>query len=194
MSELFRKTFVDYLYDPDNRPTAEEWEKQLIRTEGRLLPCSNLDCPAGSFVWDESNYDRKRNRFVCPFCGNTLTEPVLTIAVREHSDDRRWKWRIVTTSTKTRPLLRWELGGFLASDRSRLMGDQLEDECLLEPVAEIYYSGGCFNLRNQSGGDLIYVRSGEKKILSTGAAIALIKDDYFRKIDNRVFHVLGVIG
>ena len=194
MSELFKKTFEDYLFDPDNRPTAEEWEKQIIRTEGRLLPCANLDCPAGSFIWDESNYDCKQNRLVCPFCGTALTEPVFTMSVIDRSDYKRWKWIIATPSSKTRPILRWELGGFDNINRSKLVGDQLEDESLVEPVAELFYTGNRFNLRNFSGADLIFIRNKEQKILADGESIVLIKDDAFYKVRDRVFHVLGVIG
>lgn len=194
MSELFMKTFEDYLFDPDNRPTAEEWEKQIIRTEGRLLPCANLDCPAGSFVWDKSNYDCKTNRLVCPFCGTALTEPVFTMSVIDRADYKRWKWIIATPSSKTRPILRWELGGFDTQNRSKLLGDQLENESLVEPVAELFYTGNRFNLRNFSGADLIFIRNKEQKILADGESIALIKDDAFYKVRDRVFHVLGVIG
>lgn len=194
MAELFRKTFEDYLYDPDNRPTAEEWEKNIIRTEGRLLPCENSDCPAGSFIWDEYNYDHKMNRFVCPFCGTPLLEQVFTMSVIEHSDNNRWKWIIATPTSKTRPILRWEMGGFDAANRSKLIGDQLEDESLTEPVAEIYYSGNRFRLRNFSGTDLIFVRNNERKILSDGESIELVKNDAFYKVTDRVFLVRGIVG
>lgn len=194
MSELFKKTFEDYLFDPDNRPTAEEWEKQIIRTEGRLLPCANLDCPAGSFILDESNYDCKQNRLVCPFCGTALTEPVFTMSVIDCSDFKRWKWIIATPSSKTRPILRWELGGFDTQNRSKLLGDQLEDADLLEPVAELFYSGNRFSLRNFSGTNLTFKRNKEEKILSDGETIALLKNDVFYKVRDRAFHVLGVIG
>lgn len=194
MAELFRKTFEDYLYDPDNRPTAEEWEKNIIRTEGRLLPCANSDCPAGAFIWDEYNYDHKMNRFVCPFCGTPLLEQVFTMSVIEHSDNNRWKWIIATPTSKTRPILRWEMGGFDAANRSKLIGDQLEDESLTEPVAEIYYSGNRFRLRNFSGTDLIFVRNNERKILSDGESIELVKNDAFYKVTDRVFLVRGIVG
>ncbi|MBQ7177794.1 MAG: hypothetical protein IJS08_10315, partial [Victivallales bacterium] len=194
MAELFRQAFDDYLFDPENRPTAEEWEKNLIRTEGRMMPCSNPSCLAGAFLWDEFNYDRSKQRFVCPFCGTAVSEKVLTICVIEHRDDKRWRWRIAVLANQTRKILRWEMGGYDPNNRAKFVGDQLEDESLLEPVAEISYSGGRFCFRNCTGADLFFIHNGIKKILSNGESTALGKDDCFYVVENRFFHVLGTIG
>ena len=63
LAELFRKAFIDSLHNPFNRPTAEEWERALIKTVDLIQPCSNSKCKAKFFVFDN------KNKPVCPFCG-----------------------------------------------------------------------------------------------------------------------------
>src|SRR5262245_42987608 len=41
LNDLFQRAFVKGLHAPDNRPSALEWVRGLIKTVDMLLPCSN---------------------------------------------------------------------------------------------------------------------------------------------------------
>lgn len=62
LAKLFERAFVDGVKDPSKRPLAEEWEKALMKTADRILPCSNKMCSAKWFVFDNSKDP------ICPFC------------------------------------------------------------------------------------------------------------------------------
>lgn len=63
LEQLFIRAFVDGLHNPSERPTAMEWETELLKAWDRLYPCSNPRCEKKFFiVRDEHNP-------VCPFCG-----------------------------------------------------------------------------------------------------------------------------
>lgn len=63
LESLFMQAFVDGLHHPNDRPSALEWEKALVRTWDLLHRCENPDCAAGWFILHDP-----RNP-VCPFCG-----------------------------------------------------------------------------------------------------------------------------
>ncbi len=66
LERLFLRAFVDGLHNPDERPTALEWEKGLVKTWDLLQPCENPLCAAKWFVL----YDTRNP--VCPFCGHRV--------------------------------------------------------------------------------------------------------------------------
>ncbi len=68
LERLFLRAFVDGLHNPDERPTALEWEKGLVKTWDMLHPCENPMCAAKWFVL----YDTKNP--VCPFCGHRIKQ------------------------------------------------------------------------------------------------------------------------
>lgn len=41
LEQLFLRAFVDGLHDPSQRPTAMEWERELLRAWDRLVKCGN---------------------------------------------------------------------------------------------------------------------------------------------------------
>ncbi len=59
---LFLKAFIDGLNNPNQRPTADEWENALIKTADLLQPCVNPACEQQWYVFD----NRQKPR--CPFC------------------------------------------------------------------------------------------------------------------------------
>lgn len=63
LSKLFDRAFVDGLHNPDLRPSANEWEDDLIRTLDLLQPCGNTNCEQKWFVFDNTTKPK------CPFCG-----------------------------------------------------------------------------------------------------------------------------
>ena len=46
LEKLFIRAFVDGLHNPNERPTAMEWEKALVKTWDLLHPCENPNCGA----------------------------------------------------------------------------------------------------------------------------------------------------
>ncbi len=80
LAELFRKAFVDGLHEPQNRPTANEWENALVRTIDMIQPCSHK-CEMGWYVFDNSTKPK------CPFCGTPYAGqlPVLNLYSSRHS-------------------------------------------------------------------------------------------------------------
>ena len=63
LSPLFEKAFIDGLHNPQQRPTASDWEVALLSTCDLLQPCGNSKCEQKWFVFDNSLKPK------CPFCG-----------------------------------------------------------------------------------------------------------------------------
>lgn len=62
LKALFEKAFINGLHDPAQRPTADAWETDLIKTVDLMQPCSNPKCEQKWYVFDNST------KPVCPFC------------------------------------------------------------------------------------------------------------------------------
>lgn len=62
LKELFLKSFVEGLHDPQKRPTANDWETALVKTVDLLQPCQNQQCGQKWYVFDNTT------KPVCPFC------------------------------------------------------------------------------------------------------------------------------
>lgn len=67
LESLFTRAFVDGLHHPNERPTAMEWEKGLVKTWDLLHPCENPNCAAKWFVLHDPQ------KPVCPFCGKRVS-------------------------------------------------------------------------------------------------------------------------
>jgi serine/threonine protein kinase len=63
MKVLFEKAFIDGLHNPNQRPTADEWEGAIIKTIDLMQPCQNHSCEMKWYVFDNSMAPK------CPFCG-----------------------------------------------------------------------------------------------------------------------------
>jgi len=63
IKRLFEKVFIDGLHNPSQRPTADQWETELIRTVDLMQPCGNPKCEQKWFVFDNTVKPQ------CPFCG-----------------------------------------------------------------------------------------------------------------------------
>jgi len=76
LTEVFYKAFVTGLHSPDDRPTAYEWEKSLIKTWNMLHPCPNPSCSHQWFV-----VIPEPKQICCPFCQTPIKAafPLLTI-------------------------------------------------------------------------------------------------------------------
>jgi hypothetical protein len=60
---LMQTAFGPALHQPKLRPSADDWEHALGKTQDLLLPCSHTHCEQKWFVYDQSTQPQ------CPFCG-----------------------------------------------------------------------------------------------------------------------------
>ncbi len=67
---VFQRAFADGLHNPDERPTAYEWEKALTYTTDILYPCQGDDC------WHKWFVCQKNFASECLFCGWKPSEPI----------------------------------------------------------------------------------------------------------------------
>lgn len=63
LEPLFRSAFETALHAPRGRPSADDWERALVRTVDRLRPCANSECGQRWYPW--------QGRASCPFCGTS---------------------------------------------------------------------------------------------------------------------------
>jgi serine/threonine protein kinase len=75
LTSLFNRAFIDGLRDPQQRPTADEWEHALVKTVDLIQPCQNPQCEQKWYVFDNTLAPR------CPFCGTPYrgTLPILNL-------------------------------------------------------------------------------------------------------------------
>lgn len=90
LENLFLRAFVDGLHNPSDRPTAMEWETELLRAWDRLHPCSNPSCAKKWFILqDEKNP-------VCPFCGTKVMDSVIRLNFKSEMRGRTGVFRNIS--------------------------------------------------------------------------------------------------
>lgn len=87
LERLFLRAFVDGLHDPEERPTAMEWEAELLRAWDRLRQCPNRNCDKKWFIL------RDESKPVCPFCGTRTTDSVIRIGFKSEMRGRKGVYR-----------------------------------------------------------------------------------------------------
>ena len=88
LEKLFLKAFVDGLHNPQLRPSANEWERALVKTWDLLQPCSNPNCKEGWFIL----YDMKNP--VCPHCGHSISKNgIMHLRLKQPMQGRNGHWR-----------------------------------------------------------------------------------------------------
>jgi len=87
LEKLFIRAFVDGLHNPSERPTAMEWETELLKAWDRLYPCANPKCEKNWFILrDESNP-------VCPFCGTRASANVIRLGFKSEMRGKKGVYR-----------------------------------------------------------------------------------------------------
>ncbi|MBQ8171354.1 MAG: hypothetical protein IJZ95_05135 [Oscillospiraceae bacterium] len=112
LEKLFLQAFVDGLHNPSERPSAMEWESELLRAWNRLVPCENEDCDKKWFIL------RDEKEPVCPFCGTRKTQPLLKLGFKSNI---RGKHGIFRDKTEVyvydgMPLFDWHLFSNIHND------------------------------------------------------------------------------
>ena len=75
LKELFEKAFISGLHNPAERPSADNWERALVKTIDLMQPCSNPQCEQKWYVFDNTKSPS------CPFCGTRFAGqlPILNL-------------------------------------------------------------------------------------------------------------------
>lgn len=78
LKELFDQAFIQGLHLPHQRPTADNWERALVKTIDLIQPCPNPACMQKWYVFDNTRSPS------CPFCGTKYSGqlPVLNLYSR----------------------------------------------------------------------------------------------------------------
>jgi serine/threonine protein kinase len=85
LNELFQRAFVKGLHAPNDRPSALEWVRGLIKTVDVLLPCSNPRCSHKWMVLPSNPNDLR-----CPFCKNPVKTAVPLLNLRAERRPGQW--------------------------------------------------------------------------------------------------------
>lgn len=87
LEELFSRAFVKGLHEPSERPTAMEWEKELLRAWDKLIPCANPQCEKQWFIL------RDASNPICPFCGTRVKDKITTLLFKSEMRGRKGVFR-----------------------------------------------------------------------------------------------------
>jgi serine/threonine protein kinase len=84
LSDLFQRAFVKGLHAPNDRPSALEWLRGLIKTVDLLVPCSNRTCSHKWYVLHNPADLR------CSFCGAKPVNRVPLLKLRAERRQGQW--------------------------------------------------------------------------------------------------------
>lgn len=143
LAELFEKAFIDGLHDPKKRPTADDWEKALIKTVDLIQPCQNPNCKSKYFVFDNSK------KPCCPFCGTPYKGelPILNFYYRPRPSEnfRSENYRLMVFTKQS--LYKWHI------DRNVHPNEKIADKDK-KPVGDFHFHNGKWILINRAIPDM----------------------------------------
>ena len=139
LKELFDRAFIKGLHNPRERPTADEWERALIKTVDLIQPCPNPKCEAKFFVFDNTKYPK------CPFCGTSYekTLPVLNFYYKPRSKGNFMNENIRLMVFEQQSLYKWHI------DRNIFPNEKIKD-CDRRPVGDFHFIKGKWWLVNRN--------------------------------------------
>ncbi|WP_044142575.1 helix-hairpin-helix domain-containing protein [Succinimonas amylolytica] len=163
LKPLFDKAFIDGLHDPSKRPSADDWEKALIKTVDLIQPCQNPQCKEKWFVFDNTT------KPVCPFCGTAYKGelPILNFYYRPRPNDsfRFENARLMVFSKQS--LYKWHI------DKNIHPNEKLTDADK-KPVGDFHLHHGSWILINRCMDDLYDVSdASNKKQIPIGQSVPL---------------------
>ena len=164
LEKLFIRSFVDGLHNPNERPTAMEWEKALVKTWDLLHPCENPDCAAKWFVLHDPS------KPVCPFCGRRASkENIVRLHLKSQVRGRQGQWIPAGEINvyNNMPLFRWHLF-------SNCFPDEKADRSMLAYVVK--YQGQWLLVNHDVKG----MTSPAGNLVPTGQAVLLKDGAVFR--------------
>ncbi len=137
LKDLFDKVFIDGLQDPNTRPTADEWERALLKTVDLLQPCQNPACSHKWFVFDNTTKPR------CPFCGTEYRGklPILNLySSHGNGSFRPENYRLMVYDKQL--LYMWHVNRFISANE-RTTSEQKK------PVGDFHYHNNQWILINR---------------------------------------------
>lgn len=81
IQQLFRKTFVDGLHNPDARPQPRRWTDAFIHAYDRIIPCDSPQCDWRNFI------AQPQRGLTCPICETRVTSvhSLPRVYIQEHA-------------------------------------------------------------------------------------------------------------
>lgn len=161
LKELFDRAFIDGLHNPSARPSAQEWEAALVKTADLVQRCSNPQCEAQYFVFDNKNRPR------CPFCGQEYSKPLPVLNFYFKPRDRFMyeNYRMMVYDKQS--LYMWHVNQYIAPSE-KLTDDQKK------PVGDFHFHNGQWILINRRLNDMYEIGAdGSKKQIKIGEFVAL---------------------
>lgn len=175
LKELFDKAFIKGLHSPSDRPNAAEWETALVKTIDLIQPCSNPDCQAKWFVFDNSRKPK------CPFCGKSFKDvlPVIDLyyCPKQGESFRSENHRLMVYTKQN--LYKWHVNRFIFPNEKLMEQDK-------KPVGDFHFHNGKWILINRAldsmyeiipGSDNRKIEIGEYVELNDGTQILLSKEN-----------------
>ena len=169
LEELFIRALVDGLHNPDERPTAMEREKALVKTWDLLHPCENPDCVAKWFVL----YDTQNP--VCPFCGTRVkSENIVRLHLKSQLRGKTGQWVSAgeINAYHNMPLFRWHM-------LSNVFPDEKAERSMMAYVCKyqgqwLLVNHGIQGMISPSGN---LVPAGQAVLLKDGAVFRMSDDE-----------------
>lgn len=158
LKKLFHQAFVEGLHDPSKRPSATDFETDLVNTIDLLQPCGNSNCSQKWFVFDNTT------KPICPFCGTAYNRPVpvLNLYSSRGGSFRPDDHRLMVYNNQY--LYDWHVF------RNVFPNEKLTDD-QKKPAGYFVFHGGKWMFVNQRLTGLMDV--GEKKEIPIGATLEL---------------------
>lgn len=168
---LFNRAFIDSLHDPNQRPTASEWETALVKTVDLIQPCQNPSCEQKWYVFDNTTTP------ACPFCGTPYKGklPVMNLySSRKEGNYRPDNHRLMVYTNQS--LFPWHV------NRNIFPNEKLTDD-QKRRVGYFVLHNGTWWMVNENLPDLMDadtktpIPKGEKVELKDGLKLLLSRED-----------------
>ena len=159
LCRLVKAAFEEGLHNPGSRPSADDWETELVKTSDLVQQCANPACTQKWFPFDNTT------RPICPFCKTQFKGvlPILNLYYKHGSVFKPDNHRVMVYSGVR--LYSWHV------NRKVFPNEKLTPE-QKQPVAYFQFHNGQWFLVNQTLQGMKDVTD-NKKVVSPGAVVQL---------------------
>ena len=172
LEELFLRAFSKGLHDPSERPTAMEWERELLRAWDMLVPCANPQCEKQWFIL------RDPQNPVCPFCKTRVNTPLTRLLFKSEMRGRKGVYRDKSEAVvyDRMPLYDWhvlsnihndekadtQVAAYIANYQGKTLLVNQNIDGMLSPSGRLVPKGSAVELKN---GTAFKMTGGENGLL-----------------------------
>lgn len=169
---LFLRAFSKGLHDPSERPTAMEWERELLRAWDMLVPCANPQCEKQWFIL------RDPQNPVCPFCKTRVNTPLTRLLFKSEMRGRKGVYRDKSEAVvyDRMPLYDWhvlsnihndekadtQVAAYIANYQGKTLLVNQNIDGMLSPSGRLVPKGSAVELKN---GTAFKMTGGENGLL-----------------------------